>query len=352
MDESPVDVTFDCLASLEHQMISALALPGVGTVVRFATVVVGVVAALPTRTGDLRAHPAPAANYAAAVRLAQAQQRLDDSVAVPMGRSILLTHGHRTPRAVVLLHGFTDSPRQFADLADSLFAEGDNVYVPRLPHHAELGGDVSRLAHVTAEGLRDFADAATDVAAGLGDSVTVVGLSAGATVAAWIGQNRREVQRVVLIAPAFQVTHVPSFFERALVNLGSRGPNVTHRSAAEEPDLDPGVATKGVAQVFRLGIAVRRSADDLPSATREVILLVNAHDRTVKAAPALDLANEWARNGASVRIYEFPDSLRLPHNVMEAAHRGGNALAVYPTLNALTSGGAPPSWAAQRLSTR
>jgi carboxylesterase len=204
---------------------------------------------------------------------------------------------------------------------------------------------------MTAEGLRDFADATTDIAAGLGDSVTVVGLSAGGTVAAWIGQNRREVERVVLIAPAFQVTHVPSFFERALVNLGSRGPNVTHRSPSEptQPDLDPGIATKGVAQVFRLGIAVRRSANDLPSATRELILLVNAHDRTVKAAPVFDLGREWARNGADVRIYEFPDSLRLPHNVMEAAHRGGNASAVYPTLNALTNGETPPIWAAQRL---
>jgi len=332
----------------------ALALPGVGTVVRLATVIVGVVAAIPTRTGDLSSHPAPARSYQAAVALAHAQQAIDDSVAVPMGRSILLTHGHRTARAVVLLHGFTDSPRQFADLADSLYAEGDNVYVPRLPHHAERGGDVGRLARVTAEGLRDFADAATNIAAGLGESVTVVGLSAGGTVAAWIGQNRRDVERVVLIAPAFQVTHVPSFFERALVNIGSRGPNVTHRAAGEpdEPDLDPGVATKGVAQVFRLGIAVRRSASDLPSASREVVLLVNAHDRTVKSAPAIDLAREWAHNGAAVKVYQFPDSLRLPHNVMDAAHRGGNASAVYPTLNALTNGGPPPAWAAQRLSAR
>jgi esterase/lipase len=335
-------------------MISALTIPGVGTVVRLATVIVGVVAAIPTRTGDLSSHPAPARTYAVAVSLARAQQAVDDSVAEPMGRSLLLTHGHRTARAVVLLHGFTDSPRQFADLADSLFAEGDNVYVPRLPHHAERGGDVSRLARVTAEGLRDFADAATNVAAGLGDSVTVVGLSAGGTVAAWIGQNRRDVKRVILIAPAFQVTHVPSFFERALVNLGSRGPNVTHRSGgeSEQPDLDPGVATKGVAQVFRLGIAVRRSANDLPSATRELVVLVNAHDRTVKSGPAIDLAREWAHDGADVRVYQFPDSLRLPHNVMEAAHRGGNASAVYPTLNALTNGVVPPPWAAQRLSIR
>ena len=317
---------------------------------RLATVVVGVAAAIPTRTGDLRSRSSPARTYAAAVALASAQQALDDSIAVPQGRSILLTHGHRSARAVVLFHGFTDSPRQFAELADSLYAQGDNVYVPRLPHHSERGGDVSRLARITAEGLRDFADASTDIAAGLGDSVTVVGLSAGATIAAWIAQNRREVQRAVLIAPAFQVTHVPSFFERALVNLGSRGPNVTRRVAPDtaQPDLAPGVATKGVAEVFRLGIAVRRSAAGLPALASEMIFLLNANDRTVKAAPALDLAREWSKNGASVKLYEFADSLRLPHNVMEAARRGGNALVVLPSLDALTHGDKPPLWAVQR----
>ena len=55
-------------------------------------------------------------------------------------------------------------------------------------------------------------------------------------------------------------------------------------------------------------------------------------------------------DGKLHRVYEFPDSLNLPHNVMEAAHRGGNSLAVFPTLNAVTNGGTPPGWAAQRLS--
>ena len=334
-------------------MIPALPVPGFSTIVRVATVVVGVVAAIPTRTGDLRSRPVPARDYPVAIARASAQQKVDDSVAVPQGRSILLTHGYRAARAVVLLHGFTDSPRQFAELADSLYAQGDNVYVPRLPHHSERGGDVSRLAAITAEGLRDFADDATDIAAGLGDSVVVVGLSAGATVAAWIGQNRREVQRVVLIAPAFQVTHVPSFFERALVNLGSRGPNWTRRSAPDtaQPDLAPGVATKGVAQLFRLGIATRRSADDYRPAANELVLVLNANDRTVKPAPALDLAKQWWTRGGNVAVYEFPDSLRLPHNVMEAAKRGGNSRAVFPSLEALAHGGAPPAWAVQRKTT-
>jgi len=315
---------------------------------RAAMLIVGLAAAVPTRLADLQPHPMAVRDFSDALARARRQQAVDDSIAAPGGRTILLTHGQRVPRAVVLLHGFTDSPRQFAALADSFYVQGDNVYVPRLPHHAERGADARHLARVTAEELRASADSAVDIANGLGDSVVVIGLSAGGTIAAWVAQNRQDVQRLVIIAPAFEVGHVPSILERPLVNLSSRAPNVTRRSAADSsrPDLEPGVATRGVAQVLRLGIATRRAADERPPKAGEMIFLLNAHDHTVKSAPALDLAARWRSSGAAVAVYEFPDSLRLPHNVMEAAHHGGNDSAVYPTLDALAHGERPPGWAA------
>ena len=72
---------------------------------------------------------------------------------------------------------------QFASFAALLYRKGDNVYVPRLPHHAERADEAAALARITAEELRDAADAAVDLAGGLGDSVIVVGLSAGGTMA-------------------------------------------------------------------------------------------------------------------------------------------------------------------------
>ena len=55
----------------------------------------------------------PAADYASAVARAQLRQAQDDSVVAIGGRSIFMGHGERTPRVFVLLHGFTDSPKQF-----------------------------------------------------------------------------------------------------------------------------------------------------------------------------------------------------------------------------------------------
>ena len=324
--------------------------PSLTAVWRGAMLILGIAAVVPATAGDVRAHPNPAIDFDHAVDQARAEIRADSAIAAPGGGSILLTHAARAPRAVVLLHGFTDSPRQFAALADSLFAAGDNVFVPRLPHHAQRGKDVGELARLTASELCRTADDAIDIAAGLGDSVVVLGLSVGGTLAVWAAEHRPEVRRAVVIAPPFEVARVPSVLERPLVNLGSHVPNISRRSApdSERPDRDPGFATHGLAQVLRLGMAVRRDADRMLPSRAEILFLVNANDRTVKTAPVLDLARLWNRRGVPVSVYEIPVSLGLPHNVVDPMQQPGNAAVVYPTLSALAHGERPAAPIATR----
>jgi esterase/lipase len=306
-------------------------------------ILISLVAFIPVPTTDLESRPRPALSYAAASAAATRQQNADDSVAAPGGRSIVLVHGRSTARAVLLLHGFTNSPQQFDSLADRFYGDGDNVFVPRLPDHAERGGNAAALARLTAEALRDAADGAVDIARGLGDSVIVLGLSGGGTMAAWIAQFRPDVRRVVIIAPLIAVSHVPGALEVPALGLAIRFPNITHADPrdAQQPDRELGWSTHGVGQILRLGLAVRRASMSTPPATRDISILLNAHDGTISRPAVLALGRRWVQHGASVRVFELPDSLGLPHDVIDPRQRVRRTDVVYPIVQALVRGEVP-----------
>jgi alpha-beta hydrolase superfamily lysophospholipase len=155
---------------------------------------------------SLQSRPDPAPDYAAAVSRFRDIEKMEGSELNPVCGSILLTHGMRTERAVVFFHGLTNCPQQFRELGQIFYDMGDNVLIPRLPRHGMADRKVENLTPLKAEELRDCADSSVDIACGLGRQVYIVGLSAGGTLTAWIAQNRSEVTRAVLIAPALGLT--------------------------------------------------------------------------------------------------------------------------------------------------
>ncbi len=297
--------------------------------------------ALPAQVAD------PA--YTRSITAIARRQAADDSLAVPGARSILLTGGARTPRVIVLLHGLTDSPRQFETLAYRLHADGSNVYVPRLPQHGLRGGDAGALSALTATQLRAVADSVVSEARGLGDSVVVMGLSMGATMGAWVAQTRR-VTRVVLIAPAIQPGRIPSLLDRPIIGLADHLPSMVRRSQPDvsRPDREMGFNSRAVAEIFELGMSVRNDAAREASRTRDIVVLVNAADRTVKESAAEALARRWATHGAAVAVFELPDSLRLPHNVIDPT-RGRTAGDAMLALLRQLAYGLPPTALVRRI---
>src|SRR5437868_14139511 len=141
----------------------------------------------------LESHPRPAADYAEALRLVDSLRAADSPAIAPECATLLLSHGARTTRVVVLLHGLTNCPAQFDSLARIAYARGANVLVPRLPPHGFADHMTDELARVDADELCRFTDRVLDAAAGLGDSTTVSGLSIGGVMAAWAAQERSDV---------------------------------------------------------------------------------------------------------------------------------------------------------------
>ncbi len=303
-------------------------------------IAIGLIALVPVDTHDLGPHRRSSLEYASAIADITRRRATETPVVAPGGESTFRTHGRRVGTAVLLLHGLTNSPLQFDSLSRLLYADGDNVYVPRLPHHAQRNGGAAPLARITAEELCAAADTAMDLTAALGDTVVVVGLSLGGTMAAWIAQYRPEASRVIIIAPLIALYSVPRIFDAPLRNLLLRLPNYTHREPqdAAKPDRELGWSTHAVAQTLRLALAVERASRHEPPASRSIAILLNAHDRTIAVRPVLAIGRRWAASGAAVRIYRLPAALGLPHDIIDPRQPVRRTEIVYPMIKALVRG--------------
>ncbi|XVV17714.1 alpha/beta hydrolase [Actinoplanes sp. CA-131856] len=221
-------------------------------------------------------------------------------------RSRLLSHGERTPRAVLLLHGYTLGPGQYDDLARDYYERGYNVWVPRAPGH----GTADPRAHhrVTVDGLTAYASESLDIVAGLGEEVTVVGISGGAVLAAWLAQNRDAVRRLLLLSPFFGPAGVPARAVRPLTFLYARGllpDRITSRG------YSLAAVTRYLTIVHRLPDPPRRTR------LRSIAVAISETDGVVDPVAAVTVPRRIAEaNGIRLLTWTLPASLGVGHDTL------------------------------------
>jgi esterase/lipase len=248
----------------------------------------------------------------------------------------VLHHGQETQRVIVLLHGFTNCPRQFAVLAQQFFEHGFTVYVPRLPRHGLRDKLTTSLAELTAAELQACAAGAVELAGSLGASVSVLGLSAGATMAAWLAQTRA-VDRAVAIAPFFSVVRVPTLLEPVLTGALELAPNLELwwdprvKQNAEPDHAYPRFSTHALAQCLQLGETVRGLAKAAAPRAARAILVLNDKDPAIDNAAARDVWDLWRAHGAATDTYTF-ENLDVRHDIIEPQTYPAASELVYPVL--------------------
>jgi dienelactone hydrolase len=275
--------------------------------------------------------------YAAALRHYEALQQRDDATIHARGGSILLAHGRRTPRVVLLLHGLTASPMQCGELARSLHANGDTVLVPRLPGHGARDRLTTQLRELRGEHLLAAAREALEIARGLGVSVTVAGFSLGGLLAAWIAQHE-SVDHVVAIAPFLGVSCVPRRATATLTAALRALPNVflwwdPVRRERLMPDHGyPRYPTHAIAEALGIAAGLARIARTTAPATRRITIVTNASETGVNNAAARDLAGAWnAHDATAVELHRIT-GLPPSHDVIEPLRPGALARRAYRTL--------------------
>ena len=290
--------------------------------------------------------PKPAATYEEALERFAAMYGADTVGVHPSCRPFLLTHGRRVERAVVIFHGFTNCPMQFRRLAEMLHARGMNVLAPRFPHHGLADRMTPDLSKLTAEELTHAASAAVDVAHGLGERVSIVGLSATAVTAGWMAQHRPDVDQAVLLAPSFAPKGVSPTVARRLTGALLALPNsfVWWNSKSRESlpgprYCYPRFSSRALAEVYRLGFALAKDArKDSPAAGR-IDLVIAAADEGVNNEVTREVVARWRKHGALVRAYEFPEESGVRHDMIDPEQPYERTAVSYPPIVALIEAG-------------
>lgn len=289
----------------------------------------------------LSSAPNPAPTYADAMArvdalLADERARGDiDEKCLPY----VLTHGERTARAIILFHGLTACPFQYHELAQLYFDEGYNVFVPRLPRHGYIDRTANALADLTAEELAAVMDPTADIAAGLGEHVTMAGLSLGGNVAAAGGQLRGDLDLAVPMSPAFGFRFVPNLLTPALTRvILSLSPDIyiwwdpINQANFQAESGYPGFSLHALGEIYRLGLAIQALADQTAPASTAQLVISNWGDPAVSLGAIDALEHAWRKQGGNVSTYRFPLLPWLPHDFISTDAVGASTDSTYPKL--------------------
>ncbi len=256
----------------------------------------------------------------------------------PLCRLQLITHGQKTERAIVLVHGYTSCPQQFHDLGQQFFDLGYNVLIAPMPHHGLADRLTPEISLLTADELAAYADQVVDIARGLGDTVDMAGISAGGVVTSWAAQNRNDINLAVVISPGFGFKQIPTALTAPETNLASILPesypwwDPALQMNTQPPYAYPRYSLHGLTQIVGLGFGVQMAAHRERPRARSILVITNANEPSVNNVLTSEVTANWRARGAEISTYEFPLELQLPHDLIDPNQDGARTDLVYPKI--------------------
>ena len=207
----------------------------------------------------------------------------------PECRSIIKTHGKKTAKAVMMIHGVSACPQQFADLGDTFFNAGYNVYIPRVPSHGLT--DNKRHGEITIPAMAQF-------------------MNSSANMATWITQyNSQTISRALLLSPFYQpsASETPSWKIPLLRNLYGR--NIL-------PDSFTGSNLSYRALGKYIIIAKNYKSDLKAPGLKYVGVVTSENDTAIDKNLAVNIPKQMAAaSGAKFQYYSIPASFGIGHDI-------------------------------------
>jgi pimeloyl-ACP methyl ester carboxylesterase len=292
----------------------------------------------PWNLSTIASHPHAAQGYAEALQRIEILRGQAPPHMNPLCQLQLMTHAKKVDRAIILVHGYTNCPQQFHQLGQRFYALGYNVLIAPLPHHGLANRMTEAHAQLTAEELADYADQTVDIAQGLGASVTMMGISAGAVTTAWAAQHRNDIDAAVIISPAFGFKQIPTPLTAAMMNIYTlladsfEWWDPTLQAESLPTYAYPRYSRHALVQTLRLGFATQVDAQRTPLAAKKMLVVLNANDNSVNNALTMEIVKSWQAYAANLTTYEFEAALKLDHDLIDPSQPSQRIDTVYPRL--------------------
>ena len=243
----------------------------------------------------------------------------------PRCRPRILTHGKPTSQVYVLIHGLSNCPAQFLSLGRRIYECGNNVLIPLLPDHGRSAPIFPGYGQVTLQGLADWSSGVIQTAKEMGDEIVIVGLSAGGTLALWMGMTSPMISRAVILAPFLAPKNFSPVLVAPLGKLLARAPN---RFIWWNPELRenmpgpqhayPGFPTKLVGHILVISHEMFRLAGKQAPKCRKWTIITSERDAAVNTTRIREFANMLRGHaGNEVREIWFPAEADVPHDFID-----------------------------------
>jgi carboxylesterase len=249
----------------------------------------------------------------------------DDERVAPACRSQFISHGSPTPVVHVLIHGYTNAPPQFREVAQAFFDAGSNVVIPRVPYHGYSDPLKRELSSLTPEVLEKFCNEVVSATAGLGERLIVTGLSLGGLLTSYMGKMRDEVAEARLVAPFIQPNAVPEWIDapfdaamRALPDVYSWwNPKLQEKEVAGTW-ATPKFSMKAIGAQIAFRRQIERTESTRTTRLDRVLLVLNGADIAVRNDVAgRFVANQLEPLARTVDVVEIDKVLGFSHDVFE-----------------------------------
>ncbi len=210
-----------------------------------------------------------------------------DAQGIIVGAESIRLDGTR-PGAVLLLHGYNDSPQALAGVAHALHRRGWSVRVPLLPGH---GRTLPVFAASTAEDWVAAARHELNAVLATHHEVAVGGLSMGGAISMVLAAKHPEVKAVVCFAP-FLHAALPLrllVFAAPIASLGGRyvwsgGGRSVHDPVAQAAMIAYGRSTPGT--LVQLARVLRLARTALPRVRQPVLVVQSREDNRIPPSAA------------------------------------------------------------------